>query len=95
MRAPAGGRHQLRILKTLFAGKLNQHALSKQKILNQAENFTKISQALRPIIEFDKDIELSTTSAAVSTSGEIPTFKSYDSNNAYVKDINILNFLRI
>ena len=38
-----------------------------------------ISQALRPIIEFDKDIELSTTSDAVATSGEIPTFKSYDS----------------
>ena len=63
------------------------------KALITDANFTKISQALRPIIEFDKDIELSTTSVAVSTSGEIPTFKSYDSSNAYVKDINIFHYV--
>ena len=63
------------------------------KTLITDANFTKISQALRPIIEFDKDIELSTTSAAVYTAGQIPTFKSYDSNNAYVKDINLFHYV--
>jgi hypothetical protein len=63
------------------------------KSLITDSNFTKISQALRPIIEFDKDIELSDTSAAVATSGEIPTFKSYNSDNTYVKDINIFHYV--
>ena len=127
------------------------------KSLITDSNFTLISQALRPIIEFDKDIELSTQAAAVgidvtagafvigteyiisdlgtttndnwnsiagthssdpvptyavgdiftavwegptnttgtawAKEGEIPTFKSYDSDDAYVKDINIFHYV--
>jgi len=126
------------------------------KSLITDSNFTKISQALRPIIEFDKDIELSDKAVAVGVDvtagafvvgteyiisslgtttnnewnsiagthsinplptyavgdtftavipgpvgtgtawakeGEIPTFKSYNSDNTYVKDINIFHYV--
>ena len=52
-------------------------------------NFTSITQATRPIIEFDQHIELSTSSAAKSlsdTAWELPTFKTYDSNNTVISD---------
>ena len=45
-------------------------------------NFTLISQAIRPIIEFDKNLDLSDTSPASEI--EFPTFKTYDSGNNYV-----------
>ena len=47
-------------------------------------NFTLISQALRPIIEFDKYLELSDSSPASEI--EFPKFKTYDSNNDYIVD---------
>ena len=59
-------------------------------------NFKLIAQALRPIIEFDKDIELSTTSDAVATSGEIPTFKSYDSTGTtQLDDLKIFHYVTV
>jgi len=59
------------------------------------DNFTLISQALRPIIEFDKNIELSDTSAAttIASSFTVPTFKSYDSTNTYLSDIKIFHYV--
>lgn len=45
-------------------------------------NFTLISQAIRPIIEFDKNLDLSATSPA--NVYEFPTFKTYDSSNNYI-----------
>jgi hypothetical protein len=58
-------------------------------------NYTLISQALRPIIEFDKNIELSDTSAAttITSSFDFPTFKSYDSTNTYLNDIKIFHYV--
>jgi hypothetical protein len=58
-------------------------------------NFTLISQATRPIIEFDKNIELSVTSAAttIASSFTVPTFKSYDSTNTYLSDIQIFHYV--
>lgn len=55
-------------------------------------NYTLISQALRPIIEFDKDIELSDDSAT-ATSFDIPEFKGYDSTNTFVQDIKIFHYV--
>jgi hypothetical protein len=65
------------------------------KALITDANFTLISQALRPIIEFDKNIELSVTSAAttVSSSFTVPTFKSYNSSNTYISDIKIFHYV--
>ena len=65
------------------------------KALITDANFTLISQALRPIIEFDKNIELSTTSAAttVASAFTVPTFKSYDSNNSYFSDVKIFHYV--
>ena len=63
------------------------------KSLITDSNFTLISQATRPIIEFDKNIELSDTSKLVSTAGEIPTFQSYDYYDDYDKDINIFHYV--
>ena len=45
-------------------------------------NFTLISQAIRPIIEFDKNLDLSVTAPASEI--EFPTFKTYDSDNNYI-----------
>jgi hypothetical protein len=65
------------------------------KSLITDSNFTLISQALRPIIEFDKNIELSDTSAAttIASSFDFPTFKSYDSTNTYLSDIKIFHYV--
>ena len=65
------------------------------KALITDANFTLISQAIRPIIEFDKNIELSVTSAAttVASSFTVPTFKSYDSTNTYISDIKIFHYV--
>ena len=55
-----------------------------------------MSQALRPIIEFDKNIELSTTSVAttVASSFTVPTFKSYDSTGTtQLADIKIFHYV--
>ena len=51
-------------------------------------NFTLISQATRPIIEFDKNIELSDTSdlTTITSSFTVPTFKSYVSAGLFVID---------
>jgi len=58
-------------------------------------NYTLISQATRPIIEFDQNIELSDTSAAttIASSFTVPTFKSYDSTNTYLSDIKIFHYV--
>ena len=45
-------------------------------------NFTLISQAIRPIIEFDKFHDVSATPPA--NVYEFPTFKTYDSDNNYI-----------
>ena len=50
-----------------------------------------IHQAKRPIIEFDNRLELSDTSENV-TSFEIPTFKSYDTNN-FLTDTKIFSYV--
>jgi len=66
------------------------------KALITDANFTLISQALRPIIEFDKNIELSATSAAttVASSFTVPTFKSYDSTGITPQDdIKIFHYV--
>jgi len=65
------------------------------KSLITDSNFTLISQALRPIIEFDKNIELSDTSAAttVASSFTVPEFKSYNTSNVYLSDIKIFHYV--
>ena len=66
------------------------------KALITDANFTLISQALRPIIEFDKNIELSVSSAAttVASSFAVPTFKSYDSTGTTQgADIKIFHYV--
>jgi hypothetical protein len=55
-------------------------------------NYTLISQALRPIIEFDNNIELSNGSAT-ATEFDIPEFKAYDSTNTFVQDIKIFHYV--
>ena len=55
-------------------------------------NYTLISQALRPIIEFDKNLELSDDSAT-ATEFDIPEFKTYDSTNTFVQDIKIFHYV--
>ena len=60
-------------------------------------NHILIEQAKRPIIEFDKRLELSDTSAALATNADwtFPTFKIYTGENpdeAYLKDGKIFSY---
>ena len=66
------------------------------KDLIQDANFDEISQAKRPIIEFDQHIELSAESTSKSlsdTNWELPTFKSYNSTGTYQRDIKIFHYV--
>ena len=51
-----------------------------------------VEQAKRPIIEFDKRLELSTASQAAVTFA-VPTFKVYDSSNTYIADYKIFHYV--
>ena len=60
-------------------------------------NYNLIEQAKRPIIEFDKRLELSDTSAGLATNADwtFPTFKIYINDNpdeTYLKDAKIFSY---
>jgi len=59
-------------------------------------NFELLTQASRPIIEFDQHVKLSTASQAKSlsdTTWALPTFQTYDSSNTFIEDSKLFHYV--